>query len=261
MIRYLLAALLSLAPLLALGSPAHAATAYVTGCANASGAGSTTIACTMGGAVSATGVIVGAVSWDGTTNTATCADGTNTYTMVANTRIDDATNNRRTQGFYAENVAAGTPTITCTISASVNARSLVAHAVSGTSVSGSLDVSIGQNQQNPGAGTDAITSTAVTTTAAGDYIFGASADTAVQCPTFVAGTNFTIRDVTACAGIPMGSEGLIQGGAASIAGTFTVSGCGVCDYNTVVLTFKAAGGGTRRGSAPIMLSRLEEVQP
>jgi len=62
------------------------------------------------------------------------------------------------------------PTVTCTVSSSVARRGLVVVEISGALNSGALDQAVGQSQQNPGTGTDAITSTVVTTTANGAYL-------------------------------------------------------------------------------------------
>lgn len=221
---------------------AEAATAFVQGCGFANGGGSTTIACTMTNPMGAGNTLAVAVAWDTTTETlSSCSDGTNTYVLVANTLATDATNTNRFQGAYALNGGGATLTITCTISAAVSGRGIVVHEISGTLTSGALDVSIGQNQQNPGTGTDAITSTAVTTTENGDYIFGASNDAVAGCATLSAGTNYTIRTATNCAPLPVSSENQIQSAAGSIAATFT-GGSATDDWSTLIMAFKPAAG-------------------
>lgn len=158
----------------------------------------------------------------------------NSYTILHNPTTGTASTHSAALA-YAGNIAGGSATITATFSASIGSR-IIVHEVSGVDTTTPLDKSDMQGQDNPGTGTDAITSPSITPGADGAYIFGTTTTLSGVLPT--AGTNFTIREN------PVGgarvSEDLIQATAAAIAATFTTSSSSA-DYITGIMAFKEAG--------------------
>ena len=93
---------------------------------------------------------------------------------------------------YAANIKAGANTVTATFNGSRAFRRLIVSEYGGVATSSPVDVTA----KGAGTGTtaaNAITSTAATTTAGGDLIFGTTMDT--SAPTAItAGTGFTQRN-------------------------------------------------------------------
>jgi hypothetical protein len=137
---------------------------------------------------------------------------------------------------YIYNTSGSGATVTTNLSASVNAT-IYGMELSGCSTSDPYDGSSLDNQASVGTGTDAVTTSAITTTVASDRIFGqtfASASIAVN-----AGTGYTIAH-SGSNGDP--NEYQIQSSAGSIAATFT-STTGINDFQTGILALKPTGGG------------------
>ncbi len=153
---------------------------------------------------------------------------------------------------YVKSTVGGTFDVTVAANSSVIDRArIIIHEVSGADTTTPLDQHTIQALVAPGAGTDAITSGAVTTTANGEYIFGASL-TAIAFDTVAHGTNFTdgvINNYSA-------SEYRTQTTAGSQAGTFT-SGGGAT-YRIAVATFKAAAGTFKPYSLPLTGAGLQQ---
>lgn len=124
-----------------------------------------------------------------TTSTVTISDGTNTYSSGLNIQRD-TTNGQSQVHFYANNIAAGTPTITATFSASTSFRGLYAGEMGGTAVAAN-DGSAGNLQATPGTGTDAVTSTTVTNTKQPVLLNGVSLESSGSTTAPNAGTGFT----------------------------------------------------------------------
>lgn len=196
----------------------------------------TVVTITFDSNVTAGNVIAGHVGWSSTTATiSSIADGLgNTYTPLNNPTTGAFT---RAAQFYAENISGGSCTITVTFSGLVLAV-MVAHEISGVATSSALDKNAMNAQTNPGTGTDAVTSTSVTTTTNGQYIFGAVSELN-EMGTFTQGTGFTSRVDQA----GYSSEDQVQTSAGAIAATFTAD-AGFLVPNTGIMTFKAAGGGS-----------------
>lgn len=112
---------------------------------------------------------------------------------------------------------------------------LIVHEVSGQAAS-PLDQGVGNEQDPAGTGTDAVTSTAKTTTTNGQYIFGGTH--VFNLPT--AGTGFTTGAAVNASSVGL-SEYRIQTSAGSIAATFTDTNGDLA--TTWMATFKAASGG------------------
>lgn len=153
---------------------------------------------------------------------------------------------RQSSMWFFANSAAGTPVVTAALDASLAGRSLVCAEYSGIALSGPMDVSAEDSQQNPGTGTDAVTSgnTAVTAQANSLAICGTQVTTATVAVT--AGTGFTQRYNAAGHGsevIAMEDRNVAASGGA-VAGTWTIDAA-LADSNTLVGVFKepAAGGG------------------
>jgi len=157
----------------------------------------------------------------------------NTYVLL--TPISNAPARTTIQPFYTVSEATGANTVTATFTIENERQQIAVHEVSGVDAD-PFDVEAGQTQDNPGTGTDAVTSGADTTTTNGQYIFGCTSDTEFTT-TKAAGTGFTAAGSQSA----LLAEYLIQGSAGSIAATFTVSG--FTRTNTVMATFKEAGGG------------------
>ena len=101
------------------------------------------------------------------------------------------------------------------------------------------DGAVGQFQLNSGSGTDGISSTAILPTQDGDYLFGTTWGTDLQCITVTAGTGWTGDTLSGCNPY---TEHIIQGTAASTAATFT-DGNSSTDHITFIQAFKVAPAG------------------
>ncbi len=233
---------------LQLPSVSWGAAAFVQQCGTGStGSTSTTTSCTFGSNTTAGNAIVGYyavndVQANSITSIAGCG---NTYSRPQTLQANSDTST----WFYAENIAGGACTITVTTSGAEPYRSMVVHEVSGVLTSGALDVSASQSVAGSTT-TDSATSGAATTTANGDYIFGAMRVANTLTETVSAGTGFTGR-VTGAGGAdetPYRSEDKIQTSAGSIAATFTLTSADTVHVGMIAL--KASGGGGGGGSAP-----------
>lgn len=195
----------------------------------------TTVSITFDSNVTAGNLIPVALYTDGDLTLDSVADNLgNTYTAVL-TKVGGTSGAPFAWSLYAKNINGGACTITATFSGS-GFHEIFAHEVSGADTSAPLDKSASNEQNSPGTGPNAVTSTAVTTTADGEYIFGFA--TGTQNNTVSTGTGFTGRltaFATSC------TEDKIQTSAGSIAATFTLG----TDMPTIsiIMTFKAAGGG------------------
>jgi hypothetical protein len=200
----------------------------------------------FGSNVAAGNLICGFIQWDADTvtlNSVTDSLG-NTYTLRNNPVTNAA---KRSAMFYAPNILGGACTLTFTFSGATTSAQVI-HEASGLDTSAPFDGSAMQSQDNV-SGTDAATSTAVVTTASGDYIFGATSEWAIG-GVVSEGTGFTVAGAgTNAPGGKIVGEYLIQGAAGSIAATFTIPGGGYTF--TGVMAFKAAAGGGSDLSASI----------
>lgn len=169
-------------------------------------------------------------------------DGTNTYSLVDEYAAAVAGLNNHLRTYYAQNITGGALTLTVTLSSSsVSYAWINVDEVSGADTTAPLDQHVIQNQDSPGTGADAVTSGAVTTTANGEYVYGATLMASAN-PTITAGTGFTQTYTTSPSFNADGTaERLIQTSAGSIAATFTIS----ADARafTAIATFKAAAAG------------------
>ena len=159
----------------------------------------------------------------------------NTYTLSAFTRT--------TEGpavdvaiVHAFNITVGTtPTVTATFNGSGSfGRHLQCAQFSGIATASALDQAAGQAQNNPGTGTDAVTSGTVVTTQADELIIGATCCMGTT-PPGTAGTSFTM--FPAITTEDANSEYRIVSSTGTYAGTFTADGA-ADDFATRVATFK-----------------------
>ena len=210
-----------------------------------------TNAVTFGSAVTAGNLIVGVMSFPTSAGPVTSVTDTlgNTYSLL--TEVSDAGNDQSLQGFYSANIAGGTPTITVNGPGAGGARSVIVHEVSGLATSTPLDVQAGAVRITPGAGADALTSGAVTTTTNGQYIFAAAVVTSAFADgtaEYTAGTGYTERVELQVGGqLGITTEDQVQTSAGSINGTFTADSGAAQTYVAIIATFKAAGGATAWG--------------
>jgi len=173
---------------------------------------------------------VAAISW-GSNATVGCSDSQgNTYT-VATTQYD-STNKRSLAICYSMNIKGGADTVTATFSATASFRRLLIHEYRGITLTGATDV-VAKNIANGATAANAITSTAATTTASGDLVFGAVMDDA-GVNNITAGTGFTARQ--SVNNKDLFSEDLVRGTSGSVAATFTFSAAH--RYLAQMVTFK-----------------------
>ena len=131
-----------------------------------------------------------AVSW-GNSATFSCSDTQgNVYAMA--TTAYDSSNGQSLGICYAPNIKAGANTVKVTFSSSASHRRLIIHEYSGIAVTSPVDVTA-KNIANGTTGSNAITSTAATTTVPGALIFGATMDD-TWVTSVTAGTGFTQRN-------------------------------------------------------------------
>lgn len=244
-------ACLTIAPGIALATPAFVQ--------SASGSGASSCTATFGVAVTSGNSI--AIAWRNfdTTNTtsATMSDnGAPGSTWAAVDRIYDAPNTDAFGTFYAQNVTGAPTTVTVSYTGGNNGCWILAHEISGVATTGGIDGHTGQVQIHPVNGTDVVTSTAVTTTKNGDYIFGATFDAACFAIAVTPGTGYTGRLNTALNGCTQRTEDLIQGAAGSVAATFTI-GSTLGDMATFVMAFPPPGGGGGGGTGGSVRSRWQ----
>lgn len=194
------------------GGPAHEQTAGTFG-----DAGATTIAQAFSSNVKGGSLIVVAVSWDtAATSTATCSDSrNNTYTNVATTT--DTVMAQALRTCYAFNASGGPTTVTVTFGASSVSRRISISEYTGVALAAPVDISR-TNLATSNTATDNVTSTAGTTTTAGDLIYGVVMETDNGDTNISPGTGYNERiDVTG----EMLAEDRIQAATGSIAATWT----------------------------------------
>ena len=210
-------------------------------------AGSTTIVATFPGTVGAGNAVCGVIGYDtGLTLTTVTDDKSNTYTIQRT--VTDGGNAEQASLFYLANITNGPITVTATFNGVTNNGGMTMLEGSGIVTSSALDVETGQLQATPGTGANGVTSGAVTTTVAGDFVCGFAVDTgAFRTGTqYAAGTGFT-KPANGESGDAAGhaldnaGEYQIQGSAGSIAATWTAA----ANDATIsfVIALKASGGG------------------
>ena len=203
------------------------------------GSGTSESTANFGASVAAGNLIVVVVAWGTTTSTINSVADTagNTYTLI-DSGSDGTSGTMST--YYAKNVLGGAAFhVTVTWSADPGFGYLAAHEASGLDTVAPLDQHvIGPAQSFVGAGTFTPTSTAKTTTAGGEYIFGATFDdqgNGSANQTITAGSGYTLR---ASPDAWAATESQVQSSAGSIAATYSdVLGAVQANLLTAMATF------------------------
>lgn len=197
----------------------------------------------FGSNITAGNMICGAVSWvdtnNGVLNSVTDTLG-NTYTLLNNS-TSTYSGGVYTAQFYALSPSGGANTVQANFSVSAfGLRQMVLAEVEGRHASSPLDGNDANAQLNQAPGTDVLTSTDITTTANGDYLFGWCLGFEGTAVLTAGTTGFTLREGT---GLNRGCEDQIQASAGTIAATFTLA---VSNNYCVtgIMAFKPAAGGT-----------------
>jgi hypothetical protein len=142
------------------------------------------------------------------------------------TAADDVTSSRKVLQFTLDNVAAGSHTVTVTMSFSVGAPgTLVLREVGGTS--GYNATANGDVQASPGTGTDGVVSNAATNTIANALVSACSFDTNTGSSAPAAGTGFTNGQTA---------------GLASLGGHFRTESKRITATGSNTATYTAVGG-------------------
>jgi len=183
-------------------------------------------------------LIVVAVSWGDRTAPSISATDTrgNTYAVATN---DFESGNRQGLAIlYAPNIRAGANTVTVNLGASNAYRRIIISEYAGIAVSAPLD-GVAKNRAAGTTASNGVTSTAATTTANGDLIFGVTMDDSGLFGTITAGTGFTRRAFVN--NMDMATEDRVQPTAGSVAATFTFSRADM--YLAQMAAFKSGSGG------------------
>lgn len=205
-------------------------------CQNGSDATATSIASLAFASNTVTGntVVVAVVFTPGVTITSVTDSGAgNTYTRIGTAFT--GTSGFRCDLFYSNNITGGTtPIVTANFSATTDFRRIVAYELTG-------NFTLDQIMGDAGGTGTALTGNSVTTTASGEFIFGACAASAGGTPS--AGTGFTLpASATASTGdSPLFAvyQEQVSAGAIAVLGTMDISGT----WDVYGATFKSSGGG------------------
>jgi galactose oxidase-like protein/Big-like domain-containing protein len=225
--------------LVSTAQPANAAVGFVQAAGSTNDAPATTIAQAFSAANTAGNLIVVGVSWGDNPAPSIRATDTlgNTYSVVTNDF--DPGNRQGLAILYAPNIRAGANTVTVTLGVTGGYRRIIVSEYSGIATTSPLDVSA-HNRATGTTAANGVTSTAATTTANGDLIFGVVMDDSGSFGTITAGTGFTVR--ATLNGMDMATEDAIQGTAGPVAATFTFSRADI--YLAQMAAFKAAPSGS-----------------
>src|SRR5262249_24473654 len=170
----------------------------------------------------------------------------NTYSVAVNDF--DSGSRQGLAILYAPNIRAGANTVTVTFGVTGGYRRIIVSEYSGIATTAPLDVTA-KSQGTATSAANAVTSTAATTTASGNPIFGVTMDDSGNFATINAGTGFTRR--ASLNGMAIATEDTVQTAAGSIAATFTYSRAD--RYLAQMAAFKAASSGGGGGS-PVVSS-------
>jgi hypothetical protein len=198
--------------------------------------------------------LMGAVTFgdnNGQTPTISVADSAGHPLVVAKT-VRDPAGTQSVAAFYETNVS-GSPTgvtITFNPSAAWNRAEVVE--VAGA---GGFDGAVARLQTNVAAGSDVISSGAVSPSAAGDFIYGFAASTSMGGATIAAGGGYTLANNGSGANYnPMADEWQSPGTASPLAATFSTTASGA-DWIAGALAFKG------QASCPALSLTFGPAQP
>lgn len=205
----------------------------------------------FGSNTAADSIVAVHIQWGSTTFTLDSVTDTqsNTYTIL-NNPTTNTDGGFRSAMAYTWGTPAAALTITTTFSADPGRSAILMHEISGGLTTDPIDGNAINNQTNPGTGTDAVTSTAITPSQDNSYLFGAVTASPAGA-NYSTGTGWTTR-LTGT--VDQASEEIIQGSAGSQAATFT------CDENftettTSIMAFKeAAVAGGIGITGPVVLT-------
>jgi hypothetical protein len=236
--------LLALLPLGLMPSMASAAVSFVQSTYNDTGgsAADWSVAATFTNPVTAQNLIAVLVTWGTATNDLTSVTDSrgNSYAIQSAFVLTDGGNTQTQAVAYAKNIAGGTNTVTANFSTTPGWRVIAIHEISGADLTAPLDGVTGLFQTSVATTANAVTSGSITTTANGDYIFGATVNTSAF-PTITAGTSpaYTIRTNNSpnSTVANIGTEDRVQSTAGSIAATFTIDTTGQ-NMATFIMAFK-----------------------
>jgi len=192
-------------------------------------------------------LIVVAVSWgDNPAPSIRASDGLgNTYAVATNDF--DPANRQGLAILYAPNIRFGANTVTVTLGTTGSYRRIIVSEYGGVATTSPLDVSA-KNRGTGSTAANGVTSTAASTTANGNLIFGVAMDDSGNFGTINAGTGFTRR--ASLNGMDTATEDAIQGAAGPVAATFTFSRADI--YLAQMAAFRANTGGG--GGGPSLVS-------
>lgn len=206
---------------------------------NGSSTTSTTFAVTLGSSVKAGNLLAVSMLWatGAESDFVSIADNLgNTYTLVDHT----VANGDPARTYYAKNILGGSCTITVTLNTARGFETIMVHEISGCSTTSPLDQHVLNSQSGPSTATDAVTTTNVTTTHDGEYIYGSVFLHNNFADTYTAGTGYT-RENLAVGDATHGAaadEFKIQTTAGAIAATFTRT-ASTGDTTTFLMAFNA----------------------
>ncbi len=222
-------------------SPAWAAWAFVQFEIEETSGSASSVPLTFNSSVTAGSLLVCFTKSSTATATGTADDIDGAWAEIA-TGSPLSGNGRTASVWYRANATGGTTTVTTTFDASEGSRSMACGEYSGIATSSAFDVSVGQEQTNPGTGTDAVTSGATAAAAQANSL-------AVSCSIATSGsvvytttTGWTSRVNANCQGGECACEDInIASGTAE--GTYTIDSS-TEDTLTFTVIFKepAAGG-------------------
>lgn len=203
-------------------------------------AAATTVAIAFPAIVGVGNLVVGLVTWD-STNAPTLAIADNKGNVYTVYQANDATDKQGSAMFWRNNITNAPQTVTATFSVAAAFRRIAVDEYSNIdTTAGALDGHLIIDQPSAGIATNAATSGTITTTAAGDLIYGVALNTNGTTATIAAGTNFTKRnDGTGAVPTRMITEDFIQVASGAVAATATVAA--ISHMAVGVMAFKAAG--------------------
>lgn len=222
------------------------------GAAGAYVSGSGSLAPAFGAPVGSGNAVMGFAGGYSSSISSVTDDQSNSYTVTS--QLASGSGGMNIFGFYALNLTNAPQTITVTFDGTTFAAYAVIHEASGIATASAADGAVGAVSNGVGEAADAISSTAITATADGDYIIGLTANATFNGHNPAAGTGFTSRqaggDGSGATGFK--SEDQVQSTQGSIAATFTHNaGNGGEDVVTAIMAFKAAAGGGGGGAAGV----------
>jgi len=213
-------------------SSVEASATFVQSASKNADSGAALIAVSFPRATTAGNTIVAAISWGDVQNLAvTLTDSQNNSYHRAGTGAWDSSNRQGLAIYYATNIKGGANTITARFGTSICCRYLAIHEYAGAGVLDGASYHVdplGTTQAN------GITSGQITTTAAGDFIFGAMVDDSPwhSSVSLAPGTNFAKRELIA----GFMSEDGLQLAAGGVSATFTSNSAD--SYLAGVVAFK-----------------------